>query len=185
MDVSISSDLQPASVLVWERSGHHGDETDYIICSVAVWHKGLHDGRKDRQAAGWDMSSYGIRGRVCHLWCNLICYVCNCVSAVMSRVFVDTCFKGRCAGKCLKAVCNFKITQILVCLWACGVVWNWFFSDVGAFSGVYLLLWERAAMTFSGNNRDIKAEIMEETRRNQRSVKLNVQQTTLSGHGEG
>lgn len=41
-------------------------------------------------------------------------------------------------------------------------------------------------MTFSGtpNNRDIKAEIMEGARRNQRTVKLNMQQTTLSNRSE-
>ncbi|KAA8580950.1 hypothetical protein FQN60_013908 [Etheostoma spectabile] len=35
--------LQPDNVLVWEISGHHGDEIDCIICSVAVWHKALLD----------------------------------------------------------------------------------------------------------------------------------------------
>lgn len=50
MNVSISSDPQPGNVVVWERSGHHGDETDCIICSVAVWHKELRDGGMDRQA---------------------------------------------------------------------------------------------------------------------------------------
>lgn len=51
----------------------------------------------------------------------------------------------------------------------------------GDFQVCHLLLWEKAAMTFSGTtkNRDIKAEIMEEARRNQRTVKLNMQQTTL------
>lgn len=80
---------------------------------------------------------------------------------------------------------NFSnFLNIIVCPWACGVFWNSFFSDVGTFSGVYLLLCEMAAVTFSGNNRDIKAKIMKEIRRNQRTVKLNAPKTTLSNHGE-
>lgn len=57
---------------------------------------------------------------------------------------------------------------------------------LGHFQVCPSLLWERAAMTFSGttNNRDIKAEIMGGSRRNQRTVKLNMQQTTLWNHGE-
>lgn len=47
-----SSDPQPGDVLVWGRSGHHGDETDCIICSAAVWHKGMRDVGTDRQAVG-------------------------------------------------------------------------------------------------------------------------------------
>lgn len=82
MNVSISSDPQPGSVLVWERSGHHGDETDCIICSVAVWHKELCDGGMDGQAAGYDMSPFSVRGSLPSMM-SLICSMCDCVSVCM------------------------------------------------------------------------------------------------------
>lgn len=52
VNVSVASDPPPANVLVWERSGHHGDETDCIICSVAAWLRRLLGGRTEKQAAG-------------------------------------------------------------------------------------------------------------------------------------
>lgn len=82
----------PASVLVRERSGHHGDETDCIICSVAVWHEGLLDGGTDRRAGSrikhvllwrqrqslpstmpFDMSCERVCGSVCM---SIFCLMC-------------------------------------------------------------------------------------------------------------
>lgn len=59
-NVSISSDSQSGGVPVWRRSGRHGDETDCIIGSAAVWRDRRTEGRRarrtDRQSAGRGMS---------------------------------------------------------------------------------------------------------------------------------
>lgn len=48
-NVSISSVSQSGGVPVWRRSGRHGDETDCIIGSAAVWRDRRTEGRRDRR----------------------------------------------------------------------------------------------------------------------------------------
>lgn len=55
-NVSISSDSQSGGVPVWRRSGRHGDETDCIIGSAAVWRDRRTEGRRDRQTDGQTVS---------------------------------------------------------------------------------------------------------------------------------
>lgn len=88
--------------------GHHGDETDCIICSVAVWHKGLPDG------------GTGIRHvlllRQSLPSTMLFDIVCVSLCARENSVCI---FEDACVVKCLEALFFFQETCNCQCVNVC------------------------------------------------------------------